>query len=101
MRLDCNTIRRYLIKGSKLKWCSYDPKDEIFKSSSKNGKASCKQVEIFKDGISLGVFKSIIELSIQSECLFGIKLSTSKISLVCKGKRSHHKGFTFSFYRDN
>ena len=56
-----------------------------------------KKVEIFKDGISLGVFFGMSELQRQSEELFGTKLDYRKISAVCSGKRNHHKGYTFRY----
>ncbi|MDM0660136.1 hypothetical protein QTH47_13505 [Clostridium perfringens] len=92
-----NTIVNYLKKGVKLGWCEYDPKEEMEKSSAKVGKSKGKKVEIFKNGQSLGMFPSGAELERQSENLFGIKLSTSKISLVCLGKKPQHKGFTFKY----
>lgn len=95
--LDRHTISRYLKKGTKLGWVNYNPKEEVRKSVSKNGKSNSKSVEIFKDGISLGIFESCAELERQSENLFGVKLLTSKIGSVCLGNRKHHKGFTFKY----
>jgi uncharacterized protein YegP (UPF0339 family) len=96
MKLNCGTIRTYLIKGSKIwDWINYDGKEEKRKSSSKAGKASGKPVEIFKDGISLGIFESARELERQSLELFGVKLLASNISQVCNNKRNFHKGYTF------
>lgn len=63
----------------------------------KMGEANSKQVEIFKENISLGVFHSAIEIERKSEELFGAKLLVSGISLVCLGKRKHYKGFTFRY----
>lgn len=95
--LDRHTISRYLKKGTKLGWVNYNSKEEVRKSVSKNGKSNSKSVEIFKDGISLGIFESCAELERQSEDLFGVKLLTSKIGSVCLGNRKHHKGFTFKY----
>lgn len=91
------TICRYLKKGVTLGWTNYNPKEEMIKSAVKVSKITSKQVEIFKDGISLGVFESCAELSRQSKELFGVKLSQGNISSVCIGKRSHHKGFIFKY----
>lgn len=91
------TIRKYLSKGTKLGWCSYNPREEMIKAVRKIGKTKGKTVEIFKDGISLGVFKSCAELERQSEDLFGIKLLQSNISQVCRGKKKTHKGYTFKY----
>ena len=82
MGFDRHTIRNYLVKGSKLGWCNY---------------FSTKQVEIFKDGISLGIFTSVKSLSEQFEQLFNIKLSPKNISQVCTGEKKTHKGFTFKY----
>lgn len=95
--LDRQTICEYLKKGAKLGWCNYDSKEEIKKSLDKGRISSCKQVEIFKDGKSLGIFPSCSELSKQSEKLFGIKLLENSISEVCRGRRKSNKGFTFKY----
>lgn len=83
------TIRNWLLKGVKLGWCNYSGKEEIRK------KHSGKPVEIFKNGISLGIFESIADLSRQSERLFGIKLDGGNISKAYNGKRKDLKGFIF------
>ena len=93
--LHYSTISNYLKRGTRLGWCNYDPKEEMYKQGKLNGKSSKKKVEIFKDGQSLGIFESCTELSRLSEELFGVKLLHSKISSVCRGKRKQHKGFTF------
>lgn len=95
--LEKTTILNYLKKGTILGWCNYDPKEEIRKSGVKSGKSSAKQVEIFKDSKSLGVFESGTELERQSEELFGVKLLGTAISSVCAGRYSKYKGFTFKF----
>ena len=87
------TIVRYLKKGVELGWCNYDSKEE----KSKYIERRSMLVEIFKDGVSLGVFKSTRELERQSEELFGVKLRCDAISRVCNGKLNQHKGFTFKY----
>lgn len=89
------TLSRYLHKGVELNWCSYNGKLEMKKS----GKRHCKKVEIFKYGISLGIFESLTELENQSEELFGVKLLQTKIGSVCNGKRKQHKGYTFAYVK--
>lgn len=91
-----NTISNYLKQGNQI-WCSYDPKEELDKGRRKTSLG--KQVEIFKDGISIGKFKNCSDLEKQSEELFGTKLDDGKISMVCRGKRNHHKGFTFKYIK--
>jgi predicted RNA-binding Zn-ribbon protein involved in translation (DUF1610 family) len=97
IKLSNTTIRKYLTIGTKLGWCNYNPKEEMKKNGSKNGKNNNKQVEIFKDNKSLGIFSSCAELEKQSEKLFNVKLNRGKISAVCTNKRKTHKGFTFKF----
>lgn len=90
-------VNNYLKRGTKLGWCKYDPKEEMKRSGHKSGKLFCKPVEIFKDGISLGIFSSARELDDKSEELFDIKLSYKSISSVCTGKIPHYKGYIFKF----
>ena len=70
-KLGKTTIIRYLKKGTKLGWCYYNPKEEMNKNNKinaiKNGRNLSKQVEVFKDEISLGIFPSCHELERQSE----------------------------------
>lgn len=96
MKLDRNTITKYLKKGNGV-WCNYNPKEEIIKNNKNKDRAKllAKPVEIFKNNISLGVFESISSLERQSENKFGTKLDSGNISSVCTGKRPQHKGFTF------
>lgn len=95
--VDRATIRKYLKKGTKLGWTNYNPKEEMRRVGAKTGKSKAKPIEVFKDGQSLGIFKSATELAIQSEELFGVKFDNRNISTVCTGKRRHHKGFTFRY----
>ena len=97
MKLSENTIRRYLKRGTILGWCNYNPKLESFKGTSKSGKLREKSLEIFKNGISLGIFSSICKLERQSEKLFGVKLCHSSLSKACNNKSNSYKGFTFSY----
>lgn len=102
-KLGKTTIIRYLKKGTKLGWCYYNPKEEMNKNNKinaiKNGRNLSKQVEIFKDEISLGIFPSCHELERQSEKLFGIVLKSGSISEVAKnnGRLKKYKGFTFKY----
>ncbi|GCD12885.1 hypothetical protein [Clostridium tagluense] len=98
-----NTIQRYLKKGNKIwDWCNYDGKEESRKNGNKSGRLKVKPVEIFnKDDISLGKFFSGVELSRQSENLFGVKLNRGSISQVCNNKAKQYKGYTFKYIEDN
>lgn len=84
-----HTIVNYLNIGQKLGMCEYNPNE--FRASTR------KKVEVFKNNISMGVFESTHKLSIMSYDIFGVKFTSGNISLVCNGKRSHHKGFTFKY----
>lgn len=94
-----STIIRYLKIGSELGWCNYNPKEEMMKSAKKLNKNG-KQIEIFKDDNSLGVFESASELERQSEKLFGVKLYQGNISAVCLKKKSQYKGFIFRYINE-
>ncbi|MBN1076071.1 hypothetical protein DVV91_17260 [Clostridium botulinum] len=78
-------------------WCNYDAKEELKRISSKNGIKSRKEVEVFKNNKSLGVFESLHYLQENSFKLFGEKFSKGNISRVCNGKQLEHKGFTFKY----
>lgn len=93
-----NTIASYLKRGSIIwSWVNYNPKEERSKSATKSRDFLKKQVEVFKDGISLGIFKSAKEIDNRSEELFGVKLYSPNISSVCNNKLPHYKKFIFKF----
>lgn len=100
-RFKSTAIRNYLKRGKKLGWCNYNSKEEIQKSSSKNGKLSGKALEVFKEGKSLGIFESCIELERQSEELFGVKMTSSGIAQACRGVLKTYKGFMFKYIENN
>ena len=103
MKLSRHTIRRYLIKGSKIwDWINYDAKEEKIKTLSKNGKLLGKPVQILKNDIIVGEFESVSELSKQSESKLGVKLNYGSISLCCRNKQKIYQGFTFKYIdKDN
>lgn len=92
-----SSVRMFLNRGKKLGYCNYDGKKVLEKSWENNTSKFGKRVEIFKDGKSLGIFPSCIELERQSEELFGVKLLHSGISQVANGKWEHYKKFTFKY----
>lgn len=83
--LDRATIWKYLKIGEKFGWCVYS-ENECF-----------KKIEIFKDNISFGIFESIAEMIRYMEQNHNIKLGDTNVSAVAKGRRKHHKGFTFKY----
>ena len=96
LNISNNIVRESLKKGSKIGWNNYNPKKEMVKGSKKINKR-INLVEIFKDNVSLGVFKNCKDLERQSEKLFGVKLLNSAISEVANGKIKQYKGFTFKY----
>ena len=95
-KLSIDTVRVYLKRGNNI-WCKYDVKEELRTSASKNGIKSRKEVEVFKNKKSLGIFESLHYLEDNSLKLFGTKFTKGNMSKVCNGKQSEHKGFTFKY----
>lgn len=96
-KLKDKTIREYLKKGNKFNWCKYDSKEEMRKSAKKVADKNKKPVEVFKDGMSLGIFESCADLERKSEERFGVKFSNTGISAVCLGKLKTHKKYSFKY----
>lgn len=95
------TVINYLKKGTKLGWCEYDGKLEMTKSGEKYGKICGKEVEVFEDNISLGVFESCSELARRSQEIFGVCLDSAMISAVAIGRRKTHKGYVFKYLSED
>ncbi len=92
------TVIRYLNKGNKIwDWVKYNPMKEKTKVGIQLGKSSGKAVEIYENNISLGIFKSTMDLERKSEILFNVKLNHGHISNVCNGKINNYKGYTFKY----
>ena len=87
----CNK-RKNSYKGYYFEFVNDKPIDEI---KYKKG----KQVEVFKEGVSLGIYESCNELSRKSLNDFGVEFLISEISNVCNGKRKSHKGYTFKYIK--
>lgn len=82
------TIRKILRKGKKFGWCSYN---------TENGrKQRCKQVEVLKDNVSLGIFESLHMLEKLSLEKIGVQLYAPQISTACKYNKKY-KGFNFTY----
>lgn len=95
-KLSKSTIKTYLKLGNDLSWCSYDPRKEMIRVCSINGKASGKKVKISKNGNLLGVYESAHELSRQSEKYFGISFTYQNISKACNTHKKY-KGYDFQY----
>ena len=87
----CNK-RKNSYKGYYFEFVNDKPIDEI---KYKKG----KQVEVFKEGVSLGIYESCNELSRKSLDDFGVEFLISEISNVCNRKRKTHKGYTFKYVK--
>lgn len=101
--LDSSTIRDYLNKGCRLKWCEYSGKGESKRSAYRVGKSLGKKIKVFKNGTEIydKIFNSCHELDELSEEIFGVKLNYSAISRVCRGVKPQYKGFTFKYIENN
>jgi hypothetical protein len=98
-KLSSDTIRVYLKQGATLGWNNYNSELEIEKTLFKKGNIpyNIKEVEVFKDGISKGIYTSAREIDRKSKELFGVKLDYRSISAVCLGRTKQHNGFIFKF----
>lgn len=95
------TVIRWLKKGTKLGWCDYNPKEEMRKSASKNGKSLGKSVAVYKNGQYLKSFISLQSLEEESERVFGTKLYFGNVASVARGEKPQYKGFTFKYVENN
>lgn len=85
-------------KGNLLGLCHYDIDEEYRRQNSKKAaNLKRKQVEVFKDGISYGVYESVKLLSEMSEKVFGVKFGQCSIREVCLGRKKTHKAYTFRY----
>ena len=90
----CTSIK-YLKEGSKLNMCSYTrelaiknkPKETIFR----------RDIICIDNG---EIYESGDYIDKNSLKIFGVKMSKSKICLVCQGKRNHTGGFHFKYTSD-
>lgn len=101
-KISRQTVIAYLKKGASFGWCDYDPRVEHLKAVKENGKYvgslnKRKEIEVFKDGISLGVYESMSIIEEISTYKFGIKFTKSSIGKVCAGKQRQHKGYIFKY----
>jgi hypothetical protein len=85
-----SAVYTWLIQGTKLGWCNYNPKEETSRINS-------KPIEMFKNGMSIGVFKSSLDIEKQSKILFNIKLTSLYISKVCHNIMKEYNGFVFKY----
>lgn len=94
-------VSSYLKIGNKYGWCIYNPYIESHNTIISNANSNSKEVEVFKNGISLGIFKNASEISKKSEELFGVFLYACEISRVCNNTKNQYKGFVFKYTKNN
>lgn len=95
--LSRTTILRYLKRGHKLNLCVYNKKEERRRAVKKIKTSLGKRIEVFKNGVSVGIFNSATEVERLSLELFKTQLNHSSISATIKKKQKTHKGFTFKY----
>ena len=83
--------------GDREGWCFYNGKKNLQDNGHRNGEKNGKPVEVFKDGVKMGEFKSVSHLAKVSQDIFNVKFISSSISGVCTGRRKSHKGYVFKY----
>lgn len=95
------TVIRYLNDWRNIGCCNYNPKEEARKGSLKTAKTNKRifqrKIEVFKNGISCGIFNGCNELARVSQDIFNVKFTQQGISITANGGQSHHKGYTFKY----
>lgn len=99
--ISINSVIRNLKKGTEAGICNYS-RDLAFEKGRKRAtesaiKACSKKIEVYENGISLGVYPSIIDICRNAEKYFGKKLGQKYISYVLNGTYKDYKGFTFEY----
>ena len=89
---NANYISKCLKECAFLKLCEYDPKKEQYRGSlqTTNG----KKLRCIETG---EVFRSAQECSKVSEEKFGVFLTGSGITRVCRKERTQYKGYSFEY----
>lgn len=93
-KLNKTTISRYLKKGEKFGWCSnvkQRGKDSMSKVSVKTHSRKVFCIELNEE------FESINTCKEQLSKRYNKHFNHSCISDVCRGRRNHHRGFTFKY----
>lgn len=88
-----SNITKHLKRCATVGLCDYDPKIEKNKGLP-NLKDNSKKVKVLSDD---KIYNSLTELSDISMEVYGVKFDRARISLVCRGKQKHHKGYVFKF----
>ena len=98
--ISTNTVTNYLKIGEKYKLCGYTVENSTSRNTDNIKKYVaehiCKPLEVYKDNMLIGVFKSESELSRLSTELLGRSLDFRGISRVCTGERTKYKGYVIN-----
>ena len=89
-----DTLKNYLKIGTEIGWCNYDAS---LAYQQRADQYASKPIKVLKNEKILGVFKSAKELERQSLELFGVQISCTHASEVCRGDRITHMGFNFAY----
>lgn len=92
-------IREILVRGTEIGWCNYDPVEARRMRNEKivaiQFKTKSNPFEVFKDGVSVGLFYNTALLENYSRENLPYLLSRSRIADAYNGHIESYKGFTF------
>jgi len=99
------TVQRYIRKGERFGWCSYDSKfaaEEKTRRASRGRREKRGKIGIYLPGnpTPIGVYNSVTDISERSLVDLGIILNKTNIYGVMNGDQKTHKGFIFKFIKD-
>jgi hypothetical protein len=95
LKLNKNTVRRYLLQGTEAGWCDYDPKEVLKETGTILGKNSNKTViQLTLEGKLVKEWKSIIQVEKE------LGIGNSNISSVCNGKQKSAGSFMWMYKED-
>lgn len=97
MKINRNTILKYIKIGTQLGWCNYNIENSNRIKSKKIIEAKRKPVIVLE---TLQVFSGCNVLSDNSVKIFKKHLSSSCISLVCRNKQKSCQGYHFRYVDD-
>jgi hypothetical protein len=92
LNIDSTTVRRYLIQGSNLHWCTYDKAQSYLRNRKNLGVSKrIKIVQLGMDGIFIKEWVSASEAGRQ------LDMWSSAITNVCNGKLNSTGGYRFMY----
>lgn len=97
LKINENTIRKYLKTGNAIGLCKYNPKEEMKKSIMRNGKMPPNKLICLDNGYIFQSTNECLKMSIE---LFGVKMSKSMLQRACRGVIDSYKGYHFKYVKD-